>query len=473
MDKSRRQLFQQVAGNRRTFIKSAAAGAAIALTVQAQTSRPNVVIINCDDLGYGDLSCYGSNIATPNIDQFASQGTRLTHFTTASPVCSPSRAALLTGRYPNRLGIPRVIDPTDTNGIPDSETTIAQMLKASGYSTMCIGKWHLGSLPQFMPTSRGFDGFYGIPYSADMAPLPLMQNLNVLEQPTNIQLLTQRFTQAAVSYINNAKGSPFFLYMAHAAPHLPLMPSAAFVGTSGEGLYGDVVSEIDSSVGQVLQALKSNGLDANTLVLFTSDHGPWYQGSTGSLRGRKGEIFEGGVRIPCIARLPGVIAANQTNSSLTSNLDILPTVAALTGATLPQLPSDGIDISHLLTGTQSTLTRDALLYFNDVELQAARVGNWKLHVTRFNTWAFTPDPVGGRLNLPLPNPELYNVSTDKDESHDRSGRNMELVASIRARMDQLILTFPQGIVQAWTDTLGYKVQQTSVGALPVQLTNAS
>ncbi len=473
MSATRRDLFHAVTGNRRSFLKAAATTAAAAVSSQAQSpSRPpNVILIYCDDLGFGDLGSYGGTISTPNLDQMAQTGMRFTHYTSAAPVCSPARASVLTGRYPNRYGIPRVIDPDDDYGIPASETTIAQMLKGAGYATTCIGKWHLGSLPQFMPTNRGFDEFYGIPYSADMSPLPLMHNLDVVEQPANISTLTQRYTQWAVNYIANAGSKPFFMYLAHSAPHLPLMPSAAFSGTSGQGLYGDVVSEIDSSTGAIMQAIQTAGLDSNTLVVFSSDHGPWYQGSTGGLRQRKGEIFEGGVRVPFIARYPGSIPGNKVCTSLVSSMDVLPTVAAFTGAALPSNPSDGLDISSLLRGWQTDLTRDALLYFNDVELQAARIGAWKLHLTRFNTWAFTPDPVGGRVNLRLPNPELYNVANDADESHDRSAKNPAVVASIRSRMDTLIQTFPWAVQQAWRDSLNTNVQQTACGALPMQITS--
>lgn len=466
---TRRELFQALAGNRRTFLKAAATGAAAAITANAQTRQPNIILICCDDLGYGDLGSYGGTIRTPNLDLLAQQGIRFTHHTSSSPVCSPARAGLLTGRYPNRYGIPRVIDQDDTYGLPSTETTIAQMLKGMKYSTTCIGKWHLGSLPQFMPTNLGFDEFYGIPYSADMAPLPLMHNLDTVEEPTDISLLLQKFTQWGVNYINNAGNNPFFMYFAPAAPHLPLMPSTPFAGSSGQGLYGDVVTEIDSSIGALMQALKGAGLDSNTLVVFTSDHGPWYQGSTGGLRQRKGEIFEGGVRVPLIARYPGAIPSGQVGTNLTTNLDILPTIAAITGAAMPSNPSDGVDISPVMRGWQADVTRDAFLYFNDVELQAARMGQWKLHVTRFNSWAFSPDPAGGRLNLPLPQTELYNVAQDMDESHDRSLRNPDQVTAIRARMDALIQTFPDGIVGAWMNTLSYQVQNTSVGALPVQL----
>ncbi len=467
---TRRELFHALAGNRRTFLKAAATGAAVTLAANAEQRQPNIILISCDDLGYGDLGRYGGTIRTPNLDRLAQEGMQLTHHTSASPVCSPARAALLTGRYPNRYGIPRVIDQDDTYGLPATETTVAQMLKGLNYATTCIGKWHLGSLPQFLPTNHGFDDFYGIPYSADMYPLPLMHNLDTIEQPTDVSLLLQKFTQRAVNYIASAGNNPFFMYFAPAAPHLPLMPSTPFIGSSGQGLYGDVVTEIDSCIGAIMQALKGAGLDSITMVLFTSDHGPWYQGSTGGLRQRKGEIFEGGVRVPFIARYPGAIPGGQVSSTLTSSMDVLPTIAAFTGAAMPANPVDGIDISPLLRGWQTDLTRDALLYFNDVELQAARIGQWKLHVTRFNTWAFSPEPAGGRLNLPLPQPELYNLAQDADESHDRASRTPDQVTAIRARMDSLIQSFPSGIIGAWQNTFTYKVINTSVGALPAQQT---
>lgn len=463
---TRRALFQLPA-NRRDFLKAATAGATLAVTASAQSRPPNVIIIYCDDLGYGDLNCYGGVTSTPSLDQMAADGMRLTHFTSASAVCSPARAALLTGRYQTRYGIPRVIDPGDNVGLPQSETTIARMLKGAGYSTMCVGKWHLGTQPQFMPTSHGFDEYYGIPYSADMNPSILMHNLDIIEQPVNLTTVTQRYTQQAVNFIGSSANKPFFLFMAHSFPHIPINTSLGYVGCSGQGTYGDVIREIDDSVGTVLQSLKDNGIDSNTLVLFSSDHGPWYQGSTGGLRGRKGEIFEGGVRVPLIARWPGAIPAGQVSNTLVSSLDVLPTVAAATGAGIPQNPLDGVSVLPVLTGQQPSVQRDALLYFNDVELQAARIGAWKLHVTRFNTWAFSPDPVGGRVNLPLPNAELYNLGSDPDEGHDRLARNASVAVNIRSRMDALIQTFPPDIVRAWADTLSRKVLPTAAGALPM------
>jgi arylsulfatase A len=441
----------------------------MAATVRAQPRSPNVIVILCDDLGYGDLGCYGSNIATPNLDRMAQEGMRFTQSYSASPVCSPSRAALMTGRYPNRYGIPRIIDPAETYGIPDSETTMAQMLKSAGYATMCVGKWHLGALPRYLPTNHGFDAYFGVPYSVDMLPLVLMQNTDIVEQPCDLSTLTQRYTQRAVDFISRAKGSPFFLYMAHSFPHVPYTPSQPFIDSSSQGLYGDTVQEIDASTGQILQALKDNGIDSNTLVVFSSDHGPWYQGSTGGLRGRKGEIFDGGVRVPFIARCPGFIPGGQVCNALVSLMDVMPTVAGLSGAPLPPKPLDGIDIWPLLSGQQNDLPREALLFFNDVELQAARLGSWKLHVTRFNTWMYSPAPPGGRINLPLPRPELYNLLPDPEEVHDRADRNAAIVADIRSRMDRLIQTFPPGLQDAWLNTLNRKVYYSPAGALPIQV----
>jgi arylsulfatase A len=455
---------------RRTFLKSAATTAAACLSARATPSRPpNIIVIACDDLGYGDLSCYGSGIATPHIDRTAREGIQFTDCNSASSVCTPARAGILTGRYPTRFGMPRVLDVHENNGIPDTETTLAQMLKPAGYSTMCVGKWHVGSVPRYFPTNKGFDEWYGIPYSIDQGNRPLMHNFDVIEEPANLDNLTRRYTEWAVDYIGRSAKSPFLLYLAHSFPHLPLAASQPFLGKSYQGLYGDTVQEIDWSTGQILQALQSAGIDSDTLVMFTSDHGPWFQGSPGGLRGRKGDTFEGGFRVPFVARYPGFIPGGQVCRSLVSTLDILPTVGRLAGAALPANPLDGIDLSAVLSGQQSEIQRDAFLYFNDVYLQAARLGNWKLHVTRFNMPAFTTPPACGRLNLPLPAPEMYEMAVDPDESRDRAERNPGTVAQIRSRMDQLIQSFPADIQNAWSSTFGQKVQGTPPGCYPVPL----
>ena len=451
--------------NRRRFLMSAAA-AVLPATVRSQQRQPNIVMIYADDLGYGDLSCYGSPIATPNLDRMAEEGARFTNFYSASPVCSPSRAALLTGRYPTRVEVPVVLSPGE-GGLPDSETTLAQVLKTAGYRTACIGKWHLGSPARFLPTNRGFDEFFGVPYSADMTPCPLIRNTTVMAPAVDVSTLTTRFTQEAVDFINRSTDAPFFLYLAHTAPHLPLAASARFAGKSGLGEYADVVQELDWSIGQVMSALQSNGLDSNTLVMFSSDNGPWWQGSQGKLRGRKGETYEGGMREPFIARYPGVIPSGIGCPGLATTLDLLPTIARLCGAQPPPNPLDGVDIRPLLTGERGDVERDVFLYFDSVYLQCARLGRWKLHMTRYNTRAWSPLPSRGRVNLPLPRPELYDVVSDPQESYDCSRSHPDIVAEIRARVDRLIQTFPPGIVDAWQYTLSQKVLDAPVDGLPV------
>jgi len=465
--------------HRRSFLQATFATTVLNPALNAgQTGPPNIILITADDLGYGDLGCYGSNIPTPNLDQMASEGVLFEQFCSSSPVCSPSRAALLTGRYSTRVGVPSVISPTDTGGLSLSETLLPQVLKAKNYQTACVGKWHLGSNTAYLPTSRGFDSFYGLPYSNDMSPLPLMSNTDVIEQPANLSTLTQRYTDTALKFIAKAAGSPFFLYMPHTFPHIPLAASSPFQGQSGMGHYGDSVAELDWSVGQILSALKSYQLDQNTLVMFTSDHGPWYQGSAGRLRGRKGETYEGGVRVPFIARFPGRIpqinaarvfaTKNQGRvvSTFATSLDIFPTLAALTGASLPSQPLDGVNIWPILSGQQLTVNRPPFLYFNDWNLQCSRVGSMKVHVARYNTFPWTPIPSEGRINLPLPHAELYDLDTDPQESYDISAANFNTVANMRAQMEAAIVTFPTQVQQAWSYTKSQSVGSCPEGSLP-------
>jgi arylsulfatase len=448
---------------RRDFIKTAA-GAVFA--PQAQAARPpNIVLIYADDLGYGDLGCYGSTLRTPNLDRLAAEGTRFTHFHSANPVCSPSRAALLTGRYPTRAGVPRVLFPRDTTGLPDTEVTIAQMLKAKKYKTMCVGKWHLGHLPPYLPTSRGFDGYFGIPYSNDMDPPVLLHNTETVEARATQETLTARYTEQAVRFIDGAKDEPFFLYMPHTFPHIPLHASPRFRGKSPAGLYGDVLEELDWSAGEILAALKKHRLEQNTLVMFSSDNGPWFQGSPGRLRGRKGMTWEGGVRVPFIARLPGRIPKGRVCDAVTSTMDVLPTVARLCDVPLPKNPLDGIDIWDILTGKKQASDREALLYFDDIHLQCARLGRWKLHIARYNNVTYSPAPAGGRLNLPI-RPELYDLISDPDESFDVADKNPQIVADIQARIERLIAGFPEQIKQAYAQTKTRKVVLPPSGALP-------
>ena len=451
--------------NRREFLSASLLAGAVYAAPAFQ--KPNIILIYCDDLGYGDLGVYGSKIPTPHIDRLAHEGVRFTQFYSANPVCSPSRAALLTGRYPTRTGVPRVLFPQDKLGLDLREVTLANMLKDAGYRTCCIGKWHLGSTPEYLPTQRGFDEYLGIPYSNDMTPRPLLDGTRVVEETATLETLTPRYTERAIQFIEKDKTKPFFLYLPHTYPHIPLAASPRFKGKSALGLYGDVIQELDWSTGEIMSALKRSGLDNNTLVMFSSDNGPWYEGSPGALRGRKGSTYEGGVREPFIARFPGRIPKGIVSKGIGGTVDILPTLANLAGATLPQAALDGLDIWPLMTGKKPSLDRpEPLLYFDDWNLQCARWGQWKLHFARFNSFVYGPAPAGGRLNLPLAHPELYNLVDDSQESYDVAAGNPEVVKDILARVERQLATFPEEVQKAWTATQARKVTPTPVGALP-------
>ncbi len=402
------------------------------------TRPPNFVVIYCDDLGYGDLGCYGAQkIKTPRLDAMAAEGTRFTDFYSCAPVCTPSRAGLLTGRYPIRSGLNKVLFPGSTGGIEDSEITIAQALKPLGYAAACIGKWHLGHLPPFLPTRHGFDYYFGLPYSNDMdvkarkdPPLPLMRNEEIVEQPANQDLLTQRYTEEATRFIREHKDQPFFLYLAHSMPHVPLHVSDAFRGKSGGGLYGDVIEEIDWSAGQVLDTLKACGLEETTLVVFSSDNGPWlakeeHGGSAGPLRMGKGTTFEGGVREPGIFRWPGHIPAGRVEHAPAITLDLFPTLVNLAGGTLPpDRPLDGQNITPLLLGTGSRPGNEFFFYSCE-ELQAMRSGPWKLK-----------RPFKGSVyGKPLEHPVLlFNLETDPGENNNVAEQHLDIVKKLEDRM---------------------------------------
>ena len=397
---------------------------------------PNIVLIFADDLGYGDLSCYGHpTIQTPQLDALAASGTKLTQFYVASPVCSPSRAALLTGCYPKRVGMQHhVIFPQHDYGLHTDELTIADLLRAEGYATGAFGKWHLGHRPGLLPTDQGFDEFLGVPYSNDMARyhrapdakyryrLPLLHNDEVVEWEPDQHLLTRRYTAAAVQFIDEHHDQPFFVYLPHSMPHVPIYASADFEGTSPRGLYGDVIAEIDWSVGQLIAALERHDLRDDTLVIFTSDNGPWLQfrlrgGSAGLLRGGKGTNWEGGQREPFIASWPGVIPAGGLCSELTTAMDLLPTLAQLTGATLPtDRTIDGHDITDLLlarAGARSP-TEQFLYYTSNGDLAGIRSGPWKL-----------------LLGPTEPNnAELYDVEQDVSEKWNVADEHPELVTRL-------------------------------------------
>lgn len=449
---------------RRSFLATTAAAAYLR---SAPTKKPNIVFILCDDLGYGDLGCYGSSIRTPNLDRLAAAGMRFTNFDSADPVCSPSRAALLTGRYPTRVGVPRVFFPQDTGGLNLDETTLADVARAQGYKTTCIGKWHLGRPEPYLPTNRGFDHYFGIPYSNDMNPRPLLEDTKVIEEPAKLDTLTQRYTGRATKFIRESAASPFFLYLPHTFPHIPLGVSDRFRGKSSQGLYGDVIEELDWSVGEIVRELKSSGLERDTLVMFSSDNGPWYQGSPGKLRGRKTTTYEGGVREPFIACWPGKIPAGRVSDAVTSMLDVFPTVTHLIGGTLPAKPLDGIDTWPLLSGAKKSLDREALLYFDNWDLQCARWKEWKLHVARHNSSTYSAAPAGGRRNFVLPRPELYNLALDPEESYDVAPSHPEIVAEMTNRIESLMTGFPEPVQQAYAESKARNADPaTPIGARP-------
>jgi len=438
--------------DRRSFMGSAAgaaAGMALGSRPRASAKKPNIIIIMADDLGYGDLGCYGSRaIATPNLDSMARQGVKLTSFFSSAAVCSPSRAGLLTGRYPVRTGVTGVFFPSRNPATPaihaasrlppgmnTEEITIAQVLKTRGYATACIGKWHLGDMKRYRPNHRGFDHYFGLLYSNDMTPLPLYRNDETVEKsPVNQDFLTKKYTEEAVRFIENNRDGPFLLYLPHTFPHVPLHASPEFRGRSAGGLYGDCVEEIDWSTGEIMKTLDRLGIAGDTFMFFTSDNGPWYQGSTGGLRERKGNIFEGGMRAPAIARWPGVIPAGITTDQPSMNLDLFATAAAMAGAELPgDRPMDGKDILPMLRGGESP--HQALFFYAGRELQAVRAGNWKYH--RRHKWWTSKHFMVSR------GPMLFNLDDDPDESYNVMG----LYPDVARELDELMNRWEKGLVK--------------------------
>lgn len=364
---------------------------------QPASDPPNVVLFFMDDLGYGDLSVTGAlDYTTPNLDRMATEGTRFTNFLVAQAICSASRAALLTGCYPNRVGIAAALGPNSLIGLNPDEETLAELLKEQGYATGIFGKWHLGDKKEFLPLQQGFDEYYGVPYSHDMWPLhptikfpPLYwiegnEPKQEIRNMADAEQITSTVTAKALSFIRRHKNKPFFLYVPHPLPHVPLAASAAFRGKSKRGIFGDVLTELDASIGQVMNELKKQGIDKNTLVIFISDNGPWlnygeHAGSTGGLREGKATTFEGGNRVPCIIRWPGMVPAGRVSNKLLTTMDILPTVTRLCGARLPKKQIDGIDWITLLKGDNSVTPRDHFYYYyRKNSLEAVRQGDWKL-----------------------------------------------------------------------------------------------
>ena len=426
----------------------------------APVSSPNVVLFFMDDLGYGDLSCTGAlDYSTPNLDRMAVEGSRFTNFLVAQPVCSASRAALLTGCYPNRIGISGALGPNSPIGLNPDEETLADLLKERGYTTGIFGKWHLGDKKAFLPLQQGFDEFYGVPYSHDMWPqhptikfpsLFWIEGNTPKEEIKNLDdasQITSTVTAKAISFIRRHKSKPFFLYVPHPLPHVPLAASTTFRGKSKRGIFGDVLTELDASVGQVMDELKQQGIDKNTLVIFISDNGPWlnygeHAGSTGGFREGKGTTFEGGNRVPCLIRWPGVVPAGRVINKLLTTLDILPTVAKLCGARQPNKRIDGIDWVALLKGDNSMTPRDHFFYYyRKNSLEAVRQGDWKLvfaHPGRTYE-GFLPgeggQPGGNDENHAFPM-ALYDLRRDPGERYNVLEQQPERVANLRKLADE-------------------------------------
>jgi arylsulfatase A-like enzyme len=392
-----------------------------------RASTPNVVLIFVDDLGYGDLGCYGAgDIQTPNIDRLAREGTRLTSFYVAQPVCTASRAALMTGCYSNRVSMSGALNHTSMAGLNPGETTLGNQFRSRGYATAIYGKWHLGHQPPFLPTRRGFDEWFGIPYSNDNGPLhpvtrgipslPLYHNEELVELDPEQSQFTRRLTEHAVRFIEQNKSRPFFLYLPHIMPHVPIFASDKFQRTSHRGLYGDVVQELDWSVGEILATLQRLGLDEQTLLIFTSDNGPFlsygeHAGSAGPLREGKLTTFEGGVREPCLIRWPKHVPAGRVSDEIVSTMDLYVTFSKLIGATLPTVKLDGVDLSPLLLGDVGAKGRDAFWYYSADELHAVRRGDWKLHVPHeYLTVAAEPGRGGKPSNFGKLKPESITLS---------------------------------------------------------------
>ena len=411
--------------------------------------KPNIVLILIDDMGYGDIGPFGSTKnRTPCLDRMAGEGMKFTSFY-AAPVCSASRAQVMTGCYGVRVSVPGVFFPCGKRGLNPKEHTVAELLKAQGYATMCIGKWHLGDQLPFLPTRRGFDHYFGLPYSNDMdrtsaetgkSVMPLVRDEKVQEllDGEGQNRLTERYTAEAVKFIRAHQDAPFFLYFPHTAVHVPIHPGAKFQDKSRNGRYGDWIEEVDWSVGQVLDTLRESGLDKNTLVVFTSDNGPWLSkgkngGEAGPLRGGKGSTWEGGMREPTLVWWPGHVPAGQSCDTVAGTIDLLPTFVALAGGTLPtDRTIDGADISKLLLGQTKVPAREAHFYYNGYKLQAVRSGPWKL--------ALVPQALGMGVkkdNVMEKGLRLYNLDTDIGETTNVAGANPRVVKKLKALTDKM------------------------------------
>lgn len=436
----------------------------------------NVVIIYADDLGWGDLSCYGQKrYKTPHIDRLAEEGARLTNFTSCCPYCAPSRVGLQTGRYPFRTGLvdnPAPDGSKEQNqlGLPATEKTLGALFRAAGYRTACIGKWHLGHQPQFHPLRYGYDEYFGILYSNDMKPVHLYQDERLFRTLVFQARLTEMYTDQSVQFIRQNRDRPFFLYLAHAMPHKPLAASNTFIGSSGAGLYGDVMAELDASVGKILEELKALQLDAKTLVVFSSDNGPWYGGSTGGLRGMKGQNWEGGLRVPLLARWPDKIPPGHTSDQPASMIDVFTTVLTAAGIPLPaDRVIDGKDIMPLLTSDAES-PHEAIFSMRSDELCTVRSGQWKLHLAPSGprnykimradeAWNDPRAPDGIHILAPPnqyhpsqfpgvntgasePGVLLFDLAADPSEQINVAAENPEIVERLQAYADKLLEVMP-------------------------------
>ena len=427
-------------------------------TAEDAVRPPNLIVIFADDLGYGDLGIYGHpTIQTPRLDRMAQEGLKFTQFYVAASVCTPSRAGLMTGRLPIRSGMAsdnrRVLFPDSRRGLPPEEITIAEVLKEQGYATAAIGKWHLGHMPEYTARRHGFDYFFGLPYSNDMDRVPslpareqfadpkseywdltLLRNEEVIERPAQQETLTRRYTEEAISFMREHRDGPFFIYLAHSMVHVPLFRSEEFAGKSRRGLYGDAVEEIDATVGMILDALREEGIEENTLVVFTSDNGPWLVygeqgGSSGLLHGGKGMTWEGGMRVPGIAWWPGHVSAGSVSPSVASTMDLLPTMLDYTSGTMPDsITLDGASLRPILDGAVDTEIRDEFFYYRGATLYAARMGKWKAHF--ITEWAYRSDTERTEHDPPL----LFNLDVDPEERFNVAEQHPDIVAAILERV---------------------------------------
>ena len=468
--------------NRRDFMGLLAGGVAGMMLGGAKgrcetAKKPNFILIFADDLGYGDIGGFGlkeSGFKTPNLDRMAGEGAKLTSFYVPTPYCAPSRGTILTGRYPFRHGV--VFNPAPDAGInevglPHSEITIAEALGEAGYASICVGKWHLGHTFKYLPRKQGFDEYLGILYSNDMRPVQLVENEKVVEYPVVQATLTKRYTRRALDFIEQSskQNRPFFVYLAHAMPHKPLAASEDFyTPETPEDLYADVIGEVDWSVGQILGKVKELGLDDNTMVIFTSDNGPWYGGSTGGLRGMKGKTWEGGLRVPMVARWPGKIPAGVVNNSPAGTIDVLPTILKAASVAVPSdRIIDGEDIMPMLRSGKAKSRHEAIFGMQGTNLATIRSGKWKLHVrspggipNRGDDWVDPRGPDGVTLLAPHEqsrpseypgvtggdkpkNMMLFDLESDPAEQHDLSDKHPDVVKRLKAAFDKTLAQVPE------------------------------